>query len=111
MKKKTDINSILYFILLKKNINIFNKKYSKFSEPVIGQLLSYPYYNHPWNNKFISFNVVDENGEHDLFANWYNPKIDNKIKFIKIVSKWIDILEKLNIEITLKFKSNFFEKL
>jgi hypothetical protein len=107
LKKNINSNNV-YFILLNKNKNKFIEKYIE-DESIIGELLSYPYYDHSWNNKFIDFMVSDENGIYQLFANWYDPKIDNKIKFIELTSKWIDILEKLNLDIVLNFTSNFYE--
>uniref|UniRef100_A0A6C0ECB5 Uncharacterized protein n=1 Tax=viral metagenome TaxID=1070528 RepID=A0A6C0ECB5_9ZZZZ len=107
ISKKIFYTKIIHFIILNKNKKIFENTYTD-DEMIVGKLLSYPYFDHPWNNKFIDFLVSDENGLCNLFSNWYDPKIDNKTKFLNLTSKWIDILEKLNVEVILNFKSNYF---
>lgn len=44
---------------------------SEYNSYAIGQILSYPCYNHEWNPCFASLYVEDKFGKHQLFANWY----------------------------------------
>jgi len=62
-------------VYLKINKKIIENHYDVgTSTKKLGFILSYPCFNHERENfpKFVSFNVYDEKGVHQLFANWYN---------------------------------------
>ena len=80
-------------IFLKENLMLINSildsAKEKNNSQILGQVLSYPCYNHINTKRFISLYINDKYGQHQLLANYYN---DDGTIFKKGIKKWIDYL-------------------